>query len=109
MVHGGRRAGLSDEPGPERRVRGESWRENLERDQPVEALVARPVYDGHAALPDLPFQTVAGDLISGADVGSRRRDVVAHRTPLTEADRPEPQIEHPIPAIDGDLAAARIL
>jgi hypothetical protein len=47
----------------------------------VRPLGPAPVYDGHAALADLFFQPVIGDLVARAETCRCRNGVVAHRTP----------------------------
>ena len=79
-VDGCRCPRLPDEPGSERGISRQCRREDFQRYPAVKAFVVGAVDDGHAALPDLLLQPVAGDPVARANIGWRRRGVVAHRT-----------------------------
>ena len=58
VIDRGRRPGLGDEPAPERRVRRQRRREDLQRHQPAQPLVAGPEHHRHPARADLGLQPV---------------------------------------------------
>ena len=59
IVHGGGRPGLPDEALPEHVVGAHHRCHDLQRHQPVQALVARAEHDGHPARADLLFEPVS--------------------------------------------------
>ena len=59
----------------ELRVAGEPWRDDLERDRPVEALVAGEIDDAHTALAEAPDDAEVAEPVAGtqsARFGSHR-------------------------------------
>lgn len=62
VVDGRCESGLAQEALPERGVACELWRDQLQRDGPVETLLSRSIDDAHPAPPDLALDAVAGEL-----------------------------------------------
>ncbi len=70
IVDRGGRAGLTDESLPERGVVAEGWRQELERDLPVQPGVVGAEDDGHSAMADALFKAVTGDQRANAEFSS---------------------------------------